>query len=149
MASCPSQCMNSENEQCFLDVINGTRGGLAVGALRSALALVEPFYAGAMTLRNHLYDFGIKQTIRLAAPTLSVGNLTAGGTGKTPMVRLLASHFRDARRHVAILSRGYKTVAGRLGDEQRMLNDMLNAVGQNPVILQANPDRAIAANAAR
>ena len=64
----------------------------------------EPFYATAMRMRNRLFDAGVLPGYPLGRPTISVGNLTAGGTGKTPMVRWLAERLPDGR-HVAILAR--------------------------------------------
>ncbi len=65
------------------------------------------FYQGAVRLRNRFYDKGLGLR-RLPAPVLSVGNLTVGGTGKTPLVIFLASFFRDRGLKVTVLSRGHK-----------------------------------------
>lgn len=140
--------MNPRTEQAIREVMSGARRGAAPAALRAALAAAEPFYAGAMTLRNLLYDRGILHTRSLPRPTISVGNLTAGGTGKTPMARWLASRLREFGKTVAILSRGYKSAPGKLGDEQIMLDRLLNAPGMPPVPLRAHPDRYAAALAA-
>lgn len=58
--------------------------------------------------RDKLYESGVLQTYRLQHPVISVGNLTVGGTGKTPLVILLAERFRDAGFRPVVLSRGYK-----------------------------------------
>lgn len=63
------------------------------------------FLVGA---RDRLYENGVLPTYRLSHPVISVGNLTVGGTGKTPLVILLAQRFRDAGFRPVILSRGYK-----------------------------------------
>jgi tetraacyldisaccharide 4'-kinase len=63
------------------------------------------FFVGA---RDKLYSSGVLQTYRLHYPVISVGNLTVGGTGKTPLVILLAERFRDAGYRPVVLSRGYK-----------------------------------------
>lgn len=63
------------------------------------------FLVGA---RDKLYESGVLQTYRLRHPVISVGNLTVGGTGKTPLVILLAERFRDAGLRPVVLSRGYK-----------------------------------------
>ena len=57
--------------------------------------------------RNALYDRGIYKTHSLGARTISVGNLTTGGTGKTPMVALVARLLADQGEKVCILTRGY------------------------------------------
>jgi tetraacyldisaccharide 4'-kinase len=58
--------------------------------------------------RDKLYESGVLQTYRLQHPVISVGNLTVGGTGKTPLVILLAERFRDEGFRPVVLSRGYK-----------------------------------------
>ena len=128
--------------------MSGSRRGLGAGALRLVLAGVEPVYAGAMVVRNRLYDAGISRSRDLRRPVISIGNLTAGGTGKTPMVRWLANRLRIQGHRVAVLSRGYKSAAGELGDEQIMLDRLLNGPGVEAIIMWANPDRMAAAEAA-
>ena len=61
----------------------------------------------ALRLRNAAYDKGRRRAVRHPVPVISVGNLTAGGTGKTPMVEYLI-RLLQGRNHVAVLSRGYK-----------------------------------------
>ncbi len=88
-----------------------------VGAVwRSWLAPLSAAYAGVMTLRNRHYDRP-GATRRATVPVISVGNLTVGGTGKTPMVIDLARRLRDLGHRPAILTRGYKARAGETADE--------------------------------
>lgn len=70
--------------------------------------LPAKLYELAVRTRLALYHTGLLKTYRLKSPVLSVGNLTAGGTGKTPCVAFLAGFLREEGHHVAILSRGYK-----------------------------------------
>ena len=63
-------------------------------------------------LRAWLYAKGILKQRRLNRPVISIGNLTVGGTGKTPMVIWLAERFLAEGKRVGILSRGYKGCAG-------------------------------------
>lgn len=58
-------------------------------------------------LRNKLYDFGLLKSYSFDIPIISVGNLTVGGTGKTPMVEYLINHFSKEYK-IGVLSRGYK-----------------------------------------
>ena len=58
-------------------------------------------------LRNKLYDFGLLKSYSFDIPIISVGNLTVGGTGKTPMVEFLINHFSKEYK-IGVLSRGYK-----------------------------------------
>ena len=114
--------------------------------LRAALAAAEPVYATSAALRNRMFDAGLRKTHRLPRATISVGNITTGGTGKTPVVRWLASRLREAGRRVAVLSRGYKAAPGKLGDEQLMLDHALNAPDERHRIpIVANPDRVAGA----
>jgi tetraacyldisaccharide 4'-kinase len=123
------------------NVISGKARGPAAAALRAAASIAEPIYAAGMSVRNRLFDAGVQRIHDLGRPTIAIGNLTAGGTGKTPMVRWLADRLRSHGRHVAILARGYRSVRGELGDEQRMLDAALNLPGLARVELVADPDR--------
>jgi tetraacyldisaccharide 4'-kinase len=132
----------------FRTVMSGADRGLGASALRAGAFVIEPFYATGMRVRNRLFDAGLKRTQSLGRPTISVGNLTAGGTGKTPLGRWLADRLRSQGRHVAILARGYRSVGSEPGDEQRMLDAALNADGLARIELIANPDRTKAASMA-
>src|SRR3954468_13635910 len=135
-------------ERSFHRIVSGEATGLSPASVRAALSLAEPFYAAAARARNRGFDRGPTRVRRLPRPVISVGNLTAGGTGKTPVVRWLASRLRDDGRRVAVLSRGYKATPGSLGDEQRMLKSLLNGPGKVPVVIRADPDRYSAGIAA-
>ncbi len=115
--------------------------GAAASLLRAILLSAEPFYTGAMVVRNFLYSNNLKRSHRLPRPVVSIGNITTGGTGKTPVVRWLAERLRDAGRHPAILLRGYRLGDSRISDEQVMLDRHLNDGNPVPVVVHANPDR--------
>ena len=72
-------------------VISGEAHGPGAAALRAMLSVGEFFYSSAIRARNLLYDKRILKSHQLPVPVISIGNITAGGTGKTPMVRYLAS----------------------------------------------------------
>jgi tetraacyldisaccharide 4'-kinase len=76
--------------------------------LRSLLAPLSPVYAAIADIRVWGYRKGILRRQRLNKPVISVGNLTAGGTGKTPTVLWIAEKLIQEGQHVAILTRGYK-----------------------------------------
>jgi len=76
--------------------------------LRFLLWPASVFYGYLTRLRVRLYSKGIFKQKRLNRPVISIGNLTVGGTGKTPMVMWLAERFLAEGKRVAILSRGYK-----------------------------------------
>ncbi|HZI95001.1 MAG TPA: tetraacyldisaccharide 4'-kinase [Patescibacteria group bacterium] len=75
--------------------------------LVSWLAPLAPLYGGAVALRNLLYERGIFPAHHLSVPVLSVGNLTTGGTGKTPMVAMVAGLLARRGARPVIVSRGY------------------------------------------
>ncbi|WP_147678374.1 tetraacyldisaccharide 4'-kinase [Algibacter pacificus] len=87
--------------------------------LRYILFPVMPFYYLITWLRNLLYDLGIKKSKSYPFPVICVGNLSVGGTGKTPMIEYLIGVLKDDFK-VATLSRGYKrkTKGFQLGDDQ-------------------------------
>ena len=67
----------------------GTRPELRLakrGGLVEALRLLTPLYGGVVSARNSLYEFGAMRVHRASVPVISVGNLTTGGTGRTPFV---------------------------------------------------------------
>lgn len=121
-------------EQAYLNLISGkTRGPLAAVA-RGVLRLAEVPYSLVMRQRNRRYDR--RPPDRDEPPTISVGNITAGGTGKTPVVQWLADQLQYAGHYPAILTRGYTKSGSTLSDEATMLHNLLPYV---PVI--AHPDR--------
>lgn len=105
----------------------------------------SPIYSLAMRLREHLYRRGVLRSYRLGVPVVSVGNLTMGGSGKTPIVQFLARQFQRQGLRPAIVSRGYGGKAtgkvnvvsdgaallldaGEAGDEPRLLAETLPGV---------------------
>ena len=91
----------------FREVVSGRSRGLSATVLRSALRMCETPYAWAMRVRNHRYDRGLTETHRVDVPVVSIGNLSLGGTGKTPLVLWVARYFRQRGVRVSIVSRGY------------------------------------------
>ncbi len=81
------------------------------------LSLLSSIYGKAMDVRNGLYDKGVFQTHDLGARTISVGNITTGGTGKTPLVAYVAEKLAERGETVCILTRGY----GRKDSKKRVL----------------------------
>lgn len=75
--------------------------------LRKILLPIVPIYFVVTWLRNKLYDYGIKKSTSYDFPVIAVGNLSVGGTGKSPMVEYLIRLLQD-KVVLATLSRGYK-----------------------------------------
>jgi len=93
-------------------------------AARALLRVAETPYTWAVRWRNRKFD-GAGAVERVSVPVVSVGNLTMGGTGKTPMVEFLARWFRDHDVRVTIVSRGYGAEAGSRNDEALELEERL------------------------
>src|SRR5262249_41805171 len=113
------------NASDFRAVVSGERRGLTAALCRAALGAAEFPYTAAVRWRNRRYDRGRKPIERVGVPVVSVGNLTLGGTGKTPMVEWLARWFRARNVRVTIISRGYGAEAGGRNDEALELEQRL------------------------
>lgn len=125
------------------NLLSGEAAGWQAALLRGALQLAESPYAWAVAWRNRRYDAGRARVERVDVPVISVGNLTAGGTGKTPLVAWLAGWLQARGYRVGLVSRGYKSVGGQPNDEARELHRLRPDV---PHVQQA--DRAAAARRA-
>ena len=111
-------------EEYFLSLIRGDRRGVWPWLERLGLRGLSIPYCWVVRCRNGLFDLGLKKTYAAPVPVVSVGNLTLGGTGKTPCVEYIARFFRRLEKRVAILSRGYGTREGR-NDEALVLEENL------------------------
>ena len=96
----------------YRDIISGSRRGLAAPCVRLALAALEPVYGWVVRRKNRRFDGSHAAAVRVAAPVISVGNLTVGGTGKTPLVCWLAKWLREQGQQVTLISRGYGSRSG-------------------------------------
>jgi tetraacyldisaccharide 4'-kinase len=130
-------------------IVSGTDRSLTAVAVRAGLRVAELGYRAAIASRNICYEKGLWSRLHLPRPVVSVGNLTVGGTGKTPMVIELTRRLIAAGHHPAVLLRGYR--ASTLGsDEARELACELGAtvpvgVGSDRVqaaarVLSGRPD---------
>jgi 3-deoxy-D-manno-octulosonic-acid transferase len=128
------------------------RGERSWTLLRTALRPLSPLYGLAAWARAYAYRAGLLHSRRLPATVISVGNLTVGGTGKTPFVAWLADRLEREGRSVGILTRGYRgfgrgSAVGRAGaregesasnsaDEPQLLSARL--AGRVPVAVDPN-----------
>ena len=129
--------------ESFRRLVDGRATGLVATLGRTGLSAIEIPYEALVRLRNYGYDHSILTVKKASAPVISVGNLTLGGTGKTPLVAWLAHWFAQHNKKPAIISRGYKAKTGQLSDEAAELKILLPTVPH-----YANKQRIIAAGEA-
>ncbi|MDO8585838.1 MAG: tetraacyldisaccharide 4'-kinase [Armatimonadota bacterium] len=135
-----------------LSLISGEARGPVAAALRAALALLAVLYRIGLAAFLLPYRLGIRKRRRLPRPVISIGNMTFGGTGKTPAVRTIAAGLQARGLRPVILSRGHggrrhgsptivsdgakrRLSAAESGDEPAMLADLLPGV---PVVVGKN-----------
>lgn len=113
-----------------------------------------------ITLRNKFYDWSIIKTVNLKIPVISVGNITAGGAGKTPFTIYLAEYLLNKNLKVAIISRGYKKASEensyivegkenkpsieKLGDEPYLIYRRLKGISENFIIASGENKSSLA-----
>jgi tetraacyldisaccharide 4'-kinase len=97
-------------EEFGVDVVLGRRHGIRASILRGILYALSFVYDRLVQLRLYLYRKRVFRERALGCLVISIGNLTVGGTGKTPIVEKFARALQAGGRRVAILSRGYKSV---------------------------------------
>ncbi|GAB4247011.1 MAG: tetraacyldisaccharide 4'-kinase [Candidatus Methylacidiphilales bacterium] len=119
-----------ELEQFAIEVILEKRQGFRANLLRGIAWTLSGFYSRIARWRWALYENRMLPGHAVGCPILSVGNLTVGGTGKTPVVELFARVLSQHGRRVAILSRGYKSVPRPL--YQRLWARWIRGEGPTP-----------------
>lgn len=98
-------------EQSIFKIIRGEKKAPIASI---ALAFLSSAYRAAVALRNFAYDWEWVPSVRLPVPIISIGNVVAGGTGKTPLVHWLASQLQDHAK-LAILTRGFRSQIEKSG----------------------------------
>ena len=128
---------------------------------RAATIALAPFaalYSAAVKARSSGYKNRFLKTHRVAVPVISVGNITVGGTGKTPLVQWLAHHLADRGRNICIVSRGYRRENAKqqivVSDGEQILADVAQSGDEAMMLAQSllgkcavvcDPDRVAAA----
>lgn len=118
----------------YFRLLSGERRGAGPALLRGLLWAASVLYRGAMVLRRTFYALAAE---RVELPVVSVGNLTVGGTGKTPLVAFLARRLCEMGHRPLVVSRGYKRTGPGPGDEAAALRRELPA----DVVHVESPDR--------
>lgn len=121
----------TENFETFvLEVIFEQRKGKRAAITRAILFALSQVFEVAVKLRRFLYNVRILRDSTLGVQVIAIGNLTVGGTGKTPVVEKFARELQDQGRHVAILSRGYRSKPPPLS--RRLMNKLLFREDRTP-----------------
>ncbi|HEY4952923.1 MAG TPA: tetraacyldisaccharide 4'-kinase [Verrucomicrobiae bacterium] len=117
-------------ETFFLEVVFEERNDFRAKLTRGFLFGGSKIFQILVIIRRWLYNVRILRDSTLGVQVIAIGNLTVGGTGKTPVVEKFARELRDAGRNVAILSRGYRSKPPPL--RRWLLNKILLHKDQNP-----------------
>ncbi len=116
--------------------------------MRGPLHIAAVPYGLLIRTRNRLYDWGWTRQYTLPCRVVSVGNLTVGGTGKTPVVIWIAEYLLARGFRVGVLSRGYRRHSGvpqlMVSDGRALLADPMEA-GDEPYLIAARCRRAVVA----
>lgn len=128
------------NTELFREFVSGRHRGPSGILFRSLAGILEFPYYSVTAFRNGLYDFGLLPSYRAPIPVISVGNLTLGGTGKSPLVAWLGRFFLNLGKRPGLISRGF----GRIDEGGN--DEFLELAFRLPLVphLQ-NPDRIAAA----
>ena len=125
----------------FRALISGERRDMSARLARPMLRVLSLPYEMVTGLRRRAYGAGLLRSRSAEVPVISVGNITTGGTGKTPVVAWLVRRLQLAGRTAGVLTRGYKAVGG-VSDEAQMLRCSTG------VAVVVNPDRLAGARQA-
>jgi len=122
--------------RAWLSVINAQNPSCGARAARGMLWLAALVFNGLVRLRGVLYDRGLFRQERITVPVVSIGNLTLGGSGKTPMARLLARALQRGGRRPVVLCRSYagSRQQGWVSDGRALIMDVADA-GDEPCML--------------
>ncbi len=146
--------MNQDN---FRKLISGQKAGLGAGLVRLLLGVAARGYAIVIRLRNFSYSKGWLKTHRADAPVISIGNITTGGTGKTPLVIWLCKKLTENLKlktknyKCAILTRGYKTrrascVMRRAKNTRDTQYDIRDTIDEPAILIESCPETKVIVN---
>jgi tetraacyldisaccharide 4'-kinase len=118
----------SFSEQQFRELIAGQTSSPTAALARGGLLILEQGYRFGICCRNALFDLGIRTPRKVTVPVISVGNVTTGGTGKTPVVAWFVQQLQAMLMKPGIISRGYRAVDETGNDEKRVLEKLCPGV---------------------
>lgn len=137
--------MSRSRDERFRRIVSGSERGAAASVSRALLAAAELPYRAITSIRNKLYDDRVLRAAQADCAVICIGNLTTGGTGKTPVVCWLARELHRAGKQPAVLTRGYRSGASDDADEVKLLRRLLGA----SIPVHADADRVAGARAIR
>ncbi len=128
----------------YLISVSRGRPGLLPMLLRGLLSALAPLYCAGLELYLLPYSVGLRQRYRLPCPVVCIGNLTTGGTGKTPMTLAVCRLLRAEGRRVVVLSRGYggqnEYGCAVVSDGERLLLNAHESGDESYLLASALPD---------
>jgi len=130
-------------------VIDVEQKSLGIQAIRWGLRPISYLYGAIISARRRAYHQGLFRSERVSCCVVSIGNLTVGGTGKTPITLALARELIKRGFRIAVISRGYKRThvsekISIVSDGKRILTDVAHA-GDEPLMIARQEPRAIVA----
>jgi len=128
------------SEQAYKKLISGETRGVMATVSRGVLSVLSFPYGWVMAIRNKAFDRGWKPVYSVERPVIAIGNLTTGGTGKTPIVAAVVKLLQKQGHRPGIVSRGYGADSTGINDEKRVLEIVCPGVPH-----EQNPDRVAAA----
>lgn len=145
------------NHDFYYKLISGQKKGFTTAFLKTLLAIIACIYSIIIKLRNLLYDVKVFKTYQHETTVISIGNITTGGTGKTPLVIWLYNFLAERNVKCAILTRGYK--ADKKSNSSQIESGKTTSISytDEPAILSescpkskviVNPDRVAGASEA-
>ena len=128
-------------KEYYLSILSGQQRGVVAALIRSTLSAFTLPYLAVLSTRDALYKNGIVTSTRLPVKVISIGNITTGGTGKTPLVEHSVKYLGMIGKKAAILSRGYGG-SSPSQDGEEIANDECLALRENlqdvPVLAGSN-----------
>ncbi|MEW6088995.1 MAG: tetraacyldisaccharide 4'-kinase [bacterium] len=130
---------------CYFDIIYGKKRGIIPFFVKIFLFIISRFYSFFLETRKIFYFKGILETKRLPVPVISVGNITLGGTGKTPFIIWLAGFLKKEGYKTGILTRGYGRKNKHLTVVLSADNEITdyNTAGDEPLLIKNHVDKEI------
>ncbi len=129
------------DEAALHDLLSGRRRDPGARLLRGGLHLLSGLYSSVMSLRDWGYRHNWLRIHRVSVPVISLGNITTGGTGKTPLAAWLANWLVAAGRKPGLISRGYRSLDRTSpAEEQSAANDSSPGNDEKQVLDRLCPD---------